>query len=370
MALLEGFPVLIARRYRSVYNSLSRQTPGQWFKTLFFVSVGAAVLVSMFFLFRRVLYYLETIQLIGGLLTDLVSWRGVFLVNLPLVAAMIAVVALAWREPERTSERPSFDTRGLALLLASLVPLVLALMQAPAWGWGSSTVIGLLAVAGVALAAFVRVERRTPHPLIDLDVLRRPTVLGANLVLFCAQFSKISVLVFGSFYLQDRLGMSALIAGAALLAAMVPTLLTAIWSGLLTDRLGSRRPTLAGVIGTTLALALLAIALPAGSYLLLVPGLVLWGLALPFLFNPPWTAVLNAVAAEKRGEVSGVAGTGRMLGSTLAVAVLGAVLVASESFPAVFWIAAGVSAAVLAAAFRLIERPPRERAAAAPSRGG
>jgi MFS family permease len=309
--------------------------------------------------------------LIGGLLTDVASWRGVFLINLPLVAVMITVVALAWHEPERGSARSSFDARGLALLLASLVPLVLALMQAPVWGWGSSAVIGLLVVAGAALAAFVRVERRTPHPLIDLDVLRKPTVVGANLVLFCAQFSKIAVLVFGAFYLQDQLGMSALIAGAALLAAMVPTLLTTIWSGLLTDRLGSRRPTLAGVVGTTLSLALIAIAVPAGSYVMLLPGLVLWGVALPFLFNPAWTAVLNAVVAEKRGEVSGVTGTGRMLGSTLAVAVLGAVFVASGSFPAVFWIAAAVSATVWAAAFLLIERPPPARdTAPAPSRAG
>jgi sugar phosphate permease len=95
----------------------------------------------------------------------------------------------------------------------------------------------------------------------------------------------------------------------------------------------------------------------AECYFLIVPGLILWGLALPLVFNPPVTAVLNAVAAEQRGEASGVMTTGRQLGGVLAVAVMGASFVANGSFAAVFWIATVTTLAVWVAAFLLLDRP-------------
>jgi EmrB/QacA subfamily drug resistance transporter len=296
---------------------------------------------------------------LGGVLTDLASWRWIFLLNLPLVTAVIAIISLSWREPEGATEHTSLDIRGLVLLPAFLVPLVLALMQGPEWGWGSMAVVGLLTFSAVTLVLFVSVERRSPDPLIDLGLLRLPTLVGANLVIFCAQFSKMAVIVFGALFLQDRLGMSPLLAGTALLAAFMPTLLTSVWSGSLTDRRGSRLPTLVGVAVTVASLLWLAILLPAERYLLLLPGLFVWGAALSFLFTPPQTAIMNSVAARKRGEAAGIASTGRQLGGALAVATLGAVFVGTGSFAAVFWIAAGVTAVVWVAGLVLIERPDR-----------
>jgi EmrB/QacA subfamily drug resistance transporter len=298
-----------------------------------------------------------TAPFLGGLLTDTVSWRGIFFVTVPLIIAVSVILALAWREPERSTPRPAFDARGLALLLLFLVPLVVALMQAPDWGWGSAAVIALLALAAIALPLFVRVEQRAEDPLIEIDLLRRATLIGADLVYFCGQFAKITVLVFGALYLQDRLGMSPLVAGVALLAATLPLVMTAIWAGRLTDRHGPRLPMLIGVTAMTAGLAWLAIFVPGESYPLLLPGLVLWGLSLAFFYTPPQTALMNAVAATQRGEVAGVAATGRMLGGVLAVAVLGGVLVATDSYSAVFWLGAAVTAAVWVGAFLLVERP-------------
>jgi predicted MFS family arabinose efflux permease len=228
-------------------------------------------------------------------------------------------------------------------------------------------VIALLAIAAVSLALFVRVETRVSQPLIDLRLLQKPTVLGADLVIFCAQFTKLAVLVFGALFLQDRLGMSPLLAGTVLLAALIPVMLTAVWSGRLTDRYGSRVPTLAGVLGTGVALAWIAVAALGESYVLLLPGLVLWGIALPFVFNPPITAVLNSVVPENRGQAAGVATTGRQLGGVLAVAVLGAVLIGSDNYALVFALAAGVTFAVGVAAYLLIERVGGPRMLTAPA---
>jgi len=300
---------------------------------------------------------------IGGLLTDEASWRWIPILNIPFAVALIAIVAVAWREPKPDSARASFDAPGLALLLAILVPLVVALMQSPVWGWGSPAVISLLVVSALSLVAFVRVERRAKSPLIDLELLRQPTVLGANTVVACAQFSVLTVLVFGSIYLQDRLGMSALLAGTALLAAVVPSAFTSVLAGQLTDRYGSRTPALAGTAASFLSLVWIAFLIPVDTYMLLVPGLLVWGLALSFLFTPAQTAVMNAVPAQKRGEVAGIQTTGRQLGGTLAVAILGSILVTTDSFGAVFAIAAGVTFAVFIAAFLTIR--PRDQGAVA-----
>jgi EmrB/QacA subfamily drug resistance transporter len=306
--------------------------------------------------------------LIGGVLTDLVSWRGIFLLNVPLMLALMVVVAIFWRDVETAEARPRFDVEGLAALLVFVVPLVTALMEAPERGWGSAEVLVLFAISAVGLAVFVWIERRVREPLINLKLLRPPTVVGANAVIFCAQFAKVAVLVFGTLLLQDQLGLSPLGAGFALLAAMIPQVLLATTSGRLTDRFGPRRPILGGVGVMVVALLWLAAFASQDRYLLLAPGFVLFGASISFFYNPGYTTILSAVAAGQRGEASGVSSTGRQLGGALAVAVLGAVQTATDGFAAVFAVAAGITAVVWLTAYLLIDRRTAlEAAAVAPA---
>ncbi|MGI9556465.1 MAG: MFS transporter, partial [Solirubrobacterales bacterium] len=296
--------------------------------------------------------------LVAGVVTDFASWRLLFYLSLPVVAATALIVAAAWREPETSgARRPSFDVLGLGLLLVFLVPLVVALMHATDWGWGSGSVLGLLALSGVGLVLFVRVEERARDPLIKLSLVRIPTVAGADLVYFCGQFTRIAVVLFGALYLQDDLGFSPFEAGAALLAATVGLPLTSILAGRLTDRHGPRMPMLAGLAAMLAGLVWLAIFVPTDTYVLLIPGFFVYGLSLSFFFAPPQTAIMNAVPAANRGETAGVAATTRTLGGTLAIAILGSVLVATGNFATVFWIAAGLTFAVFIAAYVLVERP-------------
>jgi EmrB/QacA subfamily drug resistance transporter len=293
--------------------------------------------------------------LVGGVLVDAVSWRGIFFVNVPLMLSLMVVVALFWRDVEVTTARSRLDVGGLGALLVFVVPLVIALMEAPERGWGSALVLLLLAASAAGLGLFLIIERRVRDPLINLHLVRPPSVVGANAVIFCAQFSKVAVLVFGTLMLQDRLGLSPLGAGVALLAAMVPQVVVSIWSGRLTDRLGSRQPILRGVAVMVIALLWLAV-FSSQDYLLLLPGLVLWGAALPFFYNPGYTTILNAVAPGQRGEASGVISTGRQLGGALAVAVLGAVQASAGGFAAVFAVSAAITVVVWLAAYLLIDR--------------
>jgi EmrB/QacA subfamily drug resistance transporter len=307
--------------------------------------------------------------LIGGVLTDLVSWRGIFLLNVPLMLALMAVVAVFWRDIEATTARPPLDLAGLAALLAFVVPLVVALMEAPERGWGSAEVLVLFAVAAVGLVLFVSIERRVRDPLINLELMRPPTVMGANAVIFCAQFAKVAVLVFGTLLLQDRLGLSPLGAGFALLAAMIPQVLLATTSGRLTDILGPRRPMLWGVAVMVVGLLWLAVFASQDRYLLILPGFILFGASISFFYNPGYTTILGAVAAGQRGEASGITSTGRQLGGALAVAVLGAVQGATGGFTAVFAVTAAITAAVWFTAYLLVDRPTGFKAAeAAPAR--
>lgn len=183
---------------------------------------------------------------VGGLVTELISWRVIFFLNLPLVVAVVVVIAAAWREPGREGPRPRFDYGGQLALMAMLLPLVLALTQGPDWGWGSPAVIALLAVAVLATPVFVLVERRSREPLIDFEVLARPLVAGCNVVVAGAQFTKIAVIVFGALYFQEGLDMTPLGAGAALLTAMALTPITGSLAGSLIDRYGNRLTTLVG----------------------------------------------------------------------------------------------------------------------------
>jgi len=174
--------------------------------------------------------------------------------------------------------------------------------------------------------------------------------------------------VFGTLLLQDRLGLSPLGAGVALLAAMVPQVVVSTTSGRLTDRLGPRRPMLGGVAVMVVALLWLAVFSSQDRYVLLLPGFLLFGASIPFFYNPGYTTILSAVAAGQRGEASGVTSTGRQLGGALAVAVLGAVQAATDGFAAVFAVAAAITVAVWFTAYLLIDRRTAfEGAAVAPA---
>ncbi len=296
---------------------------------------------------------------LGGAITDLASWRWIFLMTVPLATVVTAIMAAAWHAPETAMRPARFDLRGLVLLVLFLVPLVLALMQSPVWGFASPAFAGLIVVSALALVAFVWVETRVSAPLIDFSLFRSATSVGSNLVIFCAQFTKMAVLVFGAVYLQDRLGMSALATGAALMAATAPGWIASIVAGRMTDRTGARAPILIGVGAMAISLVFLTLLVPGERYIPLVPGLLLFGFALPFFFVPPRTAIFNLVPVHSRGEASGVMTTVQMLGGALAIAVLGSALLDTDSYVLIFGITAGVTIAVWAAAFLLVERPAR-----------
>lgn len=164
--------------------------------------------------------FLAVGPLVGGFLTEIVSWRWIFWVNVPIVAMIVLIVLLAWVDPPRKPEAESFDTWGLVTLVAGLTLLVFAIMQGAAWGWTEDISLTCLVGGIVLLGLFIIIERGRIAPLIAVDLFASPSFSACIFVIFVGQFSKITIVVFGALYLQDNLGMSPLTAGLALLVSV------------------------------------------------------------------------------------------------------------------------------------------------------
>ena len=183
--------------------------------------------------------------LVGGLLTQGLSWRWIFWVNLPAVIAIPVVISGRF-EQSRRADRPRFDVAGLALLVVGLGALVFGIMEGPNWGWSSPATVIALAVGLAGLALFVLVERRMTQPLIRVALFASAAFSYANSAVFLGMFQRMVVAVFGALFLQDVMGYDPITAGLALLPAMVPVALLATYGGRLADRMDPVLVTKAG----------------------------------------------------------------------------------------------------------------------------
>ena len=301
-------------------------------------------------------FFIAAGPFVGGLLTEVLSWRWIFWVNLPFVAAIGVIIAVVWRETRDASKRPRFDAAGLIILVVGMATLVGGVMQGPEWGWGDVKVLIMLIVGIVVLIGFVFVERRVADPLVDMDLFFNKTFSGSAVVIFAGQFVKLSVFVFGSLYLQDVLNMSPLGAGATLLAAVALGPIAAPRAGVIADKFGTRRPTLWGLALSGLAFVWLAAVADGVSYLYLLPPLIVLSATGVFFFTPPLRAVMNAVNAEQRGLAGGVARGIQQVGGTAGMAICGTLLAITGSFELVFAVTAAMIFLAFVAAWFTIER--------------
>jgi EmrB/QacA subfamily drug resistance transporter len=259
---------------------------------------------------------------LGGWLIDSVSWRWVFLINLPLIAVAIVFALRHVPETRDWDADRRIDVRGGAVLAFGLGGLVYALIEGPANGWrGTSLVLGIAGL--VALAAFVWVERTSSHPMIPLDVFRSRQFSGANLVTLVVYAALGATTFLLVVHLQTDLGYSALEAGAALLPITVLMMLFSARSGALAQRIGPRIPMTVGPLVVGAGMALLVMVEPGVSYWAGVfPGVVVLALGLTITVAPLTTAVLAAIDDHHLGIGSAINNAVARIGSLLAIAVL------------------------------------------------
>jgi EmrB/QacA subfamily drug resistance transporter len=314
--------------------------------------------------------------LIGGALTESVSWRAVFWLNVPVGIAALVLVAIA--KPAQATRPGRISPVALALLVGGLGATVLAVQEAASWGWDSPLTLVVLAAGVAATATFVVTQARVPDPLVDVRLLRRRAFLGDVAVNGLVQFGLLAAVLHSSLYLQDLLKFSPLTTGLAVLAMVLPITVAAQLGGRWFDRAGVRPPVLAGLVISTLGMLAWTLALPYLSYPLQVPGMVLTGFGLGLTISPTNTDALSRVGAAERSQASGVLQTVRQLGGTLGVAVVGAVVLgiehrgtqgsdvqaAADAIAAGFAVSTAAFAVALLAAVRLLAR---ERVTADPA---
>ncbi|HEY6144891.1 MAG TPA: MFS transporter [Solirubrobacterales bacterium] len=262
---------------------------------------------------------------LGGFLTEHVSWRAIFYINIPVAIGAVAATLFAVRESRDTSVGRDVDYAGVAVLTVGLTALVLALVEGNAWGWGSTQIIGLLALAAVALPTFVFVENRVKAPMVQFDLLSDRNFLGAVVVALIITFAMMGVFFFLALYMQDILGYSPLEAGIRFLPSTLMIVGVAPVAGRLSDRYGPRWLIAGGLLIVAASLFSFSRIAVDSSYLDLLPGFMLLGIGVAMTMSPMTSAAMNAVPVQKAGIASGVLSMFRMVGGSLGIAITGAI---------------------------------------------
>lgn len=260
---------------------------------------------------------------IGGVLTGAFSWRAVLLVNVPL--AVFAVVAARRAVPPdpATSQTPRVDLAGAALLTIAIVGLVFGLTQSQAWGWTSPAVIVSLAASLAAAVAFTVTERRVADALMSFGLLRQhANYLGATLSQLIAGMAEMGLALLFPLLLILNLTMPPGLAGLALIPTTVPMVLIAPVAGRWYDRAGGRPPLLLGFVLLALSGVALALGIDQNSYLPLLPGLLLFGVALALILTVNDPVTLDTVPPNDQGQASGVSATAEQFGGAIGIAGL------------------------------------------------
>lgn len=263
--------------------------------------------------------------LVGGTVIELASWRWIFWLNVPLLALAVAIVAAATPESRDETAGHKLDIPGLVTITVGLTAIVLALVQGKQWSWESPITLGVLAGGVAFLAAFAYVELRVPEPIVDLHLFRSGPYFGATAAAFALVGSYWTIMFFIPQYLELGLDYSTFASGLLILPVTAPMVVISPLAGRLVGRVGARVLMTAGMTLSALGALLIAVADDSGEYVDLLPGLLLFGLALGLVYAPLASAAMSALPVDKAGVAAGVLAMVRTIGGALLLAVCGAV---------------------------------------------
>lgn len=261
---------------------------------------------------------------LGGWLATHLSWRAVFYINVPIGVIALLLSTRFIPDDRNHHTATAFDGRGALLFSAGLLSVMLGLNRGHSWGWASlPTLLSLSAGLGL-LAAFILTELRAPSPLLDLRLFRNVTFSGATLSAVLNYVALYSVVFLMPFYLIEGRGMTAAQTGALLTAQPIMMALLAPVSGTLSDRVGTRWPTVTGMALLTLGLYGYATLPPDASIARIGLNLALSGTGIGIFISPNTSALMGAAPRERQGTAAGVMSTARNLGMTLGIGLAGA----------------------------------------------
>lgn len=263
---------------------------------------------------------------LGGALTEAVSWRAVFLINVPVGIATICL-ALAVLPKDGPARGRRLDLPGTAMFTVAATAATFGLIEAGSLGWSSGRVEASLLIAAIAIVAFLMYEYRTKEPLLDISLLRNRTFGGILLGALLLNFAAFSYLLYTGIWLQTDKGMSPLMAG---LCGAAPLALAGfVVSGAVGHRLhenASRWVISGGLALISIGAAAQSILAPDRSWVWLLPGLILAGAGVGLATPTLVSSAMAAVPAHRAGMAAGAVNSARQLGFVLGIALLGTIL--------------------------------------------
>ena len=265
--------------------------------------------------------------LLGGVIVEVLSWRWVFFVNVPIGAA---VLALAPRiVPESRSEfarKGGYDFGGAAAITLGTIALVFTLIKADSWGWTSGRTLAGFAIAALLLVAFILIERRHPDPLVPLRIFKNRSLSAADGSLLVIAAALFGVFFFCTLYLQQVLGYSALRTGLSYLPLSLSLILASALASQLVDRLTPKPVLSVGLLIATAGFVLLTRISGHDDYWShLLPAMIVLGTGLGLSFVPITIAATSGVAAADSGLASGLLNTTQQVGGSLGLAILSSI---------------------------------------------
>jgi DHA2 family methylenomycin A resistance protein-like MFS transporter len=300
---------------------------------------------------------------VGGLLT-LASWRWIFLINVPVGAVALALLACAERSARH---RAPFDRVGQATAVLAIGGLTYGAIEAGTAGFAAPRVLAAFAVAAAALLVFLAAQARGADPMVPLDLFRSRTVAVSVAVGFAFIVGYFGLPFVMSLYLQEVRGLSPLATGAVFVPMMLVGAVVTPFSARLAERLGTRTVIVAGLVAMAAGLAIIAVLPAAVPVWALAALMILVGLAGPLVMPPVTAVLLDGVPGHQTGRASGVFNTSRQVGGALSVAVFGALLAGPAGFlpglRASLLLAGAVALAAAASALLLKPTPPPENPA-------
>jgi EmrB/QacA subfamily drug resistance transporter len=262
--------------------------------------------------------------LVGGMLTSWLSWRWIFLVNIPIGVGAV-VLGLSRLRESSDPEQGRVDPIGLVSLTIGLFCLILALIEGNARGWSSALIVGLLTASAVLLTVFVISQAVQTTSMVDLTLFRRPAFVGAQITAFVISSTIFAMFLYLTLYLQDVLRLSPLETGVCFL----PLSLTSFVAAPIAGRLSARVPVRL-LLGAGLALVAVSLWLMSGisvdsDWTTLLPGFIVGGIGIGLVNAPLASTAVSTVRQERAGMASGLNNTFRQLGIATGIAALGAI---------------------------------------------
>jgi EmrB/QacA subfamily drug resistance transporter len=272
--------------------------------------------------------------LLGGILTELLSWEWIFFVNVPVGAAALVLAPILLDE-SRDARGHSHDAPGAVLVTSGLVLLVLGITQGQQWEWGSARTIGVFAASAVLLGAFAVWEHRQRDPLVPFAIFRLQTLTAANVAGFVMGTALFSMFLILTLYMQQVLGYSPIETGVAYLAVAATSIVWANAAALAVTRVGVKPALVFGMSLLTVGLVYFTQVSVDGSYWAdLFPGFLILGLGIPFAFVPITIAALAGTSPEEAGLASGLINTSQQVGGAVGIAILSTIAVSTTNHSA------------------------------------